>query len=88
MRLSRNPAHVSSWQSRNEGEDQYAGAIRTPVHIFSFSGFPEHLDEAAMLVVGVRSRELTIVQAEEIAAVSKNVCFPLLMEKCNVIPFD
>src|ERR1041385_4424544 len=42
--------HQSSWESRNEHEEQFGGAIRTRYHlILSFSGLPELTDEALML---------------------------------------
>ena len=51
-RLVSNPRHVSSWQSQNESEGKYAGAVRVRDLILSFSGFPALWDEACMLAVG------------------------------------
>jgi hypothetical protein len=49
-RLAANAGHVSSWQSRDESQNRYGGAIRTGKFILSFSGFPEDWDEACMVV--------------------------------------
>ena len=53
--------HTSSFQSRNEAEQKYGGAIylncHTNISIFSFSGMPELIDEAMMLVLAERLRQ-------------------------------
>ena len=49
--LASHADHVSSWQSRNEAEDKWGGAIKTKDFIFSFSGLPEMWDEACMVAV-------------------------------------
>lgn len=41
----------TSHESRNPEKNQYGGAIMITPDIFSFSGLPERLDEAAMIVV-------------------------------------
>ena len=50
--------HTTSFQSRNEEENKYGGAIYANYHsnisIFSFSGMPELIDEAMMLVLAKR----------------------------------
>ena len=48
-RLSLNPCHVSSWQSRDEAKHQLGGAIRCGSLTFSLSGLPELGNEAVML---------------------------------------
>ncbi|MBI4091088.1 MAG: hypothetical protein HY422_03615 [Candidatus Komeilibacteria bacterium] len=72
MRLGANPKHESSAQSRNSDKDQYSGAIRARDLIFSFSGFPEDLDEAAMLGIAVYVSQLLPAEAKRIAALSQN----------------
>ncbi|GEM_PF-1678999 len=53
-RLAENPDHKSSWQSRDETKDQWGGAIRAGRYILSFSGFPELVDEAVMLLTALK----------------------------------
>jgi len=47
--------HTTSFQSRDESIDKYGGAIYSNCHIyqhiFSFSGIPELIDEAMMIVL-------------------------------------
>lgn len=62
--------HLLSWQSRNEKEDKWAGAIKTPTHIFSCSGLPELFDEAVMLVSAVKVGHLNIDEAYEMSQIS------------------
>ena len=50
-RLSLHKDHVTSWQSRNETEKKYGGAIRVNDHIFSFSGLLELFDEFLMALL-------------------------------------
>lgn len=75
-RLSNNipiSRHVSSWQSRNTQYEQWGGAIKTPRHIYSFSGFPELYDEAFMLVLACELSHLSVEDAQAIAVTSANV---------------
>jgi len=51
LRLAQFKEHVSSWQSRNESENKWGGAIRVQGLIFSFSGLPEHWDEACAVTL-------------------------------------
>ena len=67
-RLAAHPEHVSSFQSKDKGTNKFPGAIRARHFIFSFSGFPSSVDEAAMLVLAVESDELTFSKAREIAS--------------------
>ncbi len=50
--------HQTSWQSRDEANHKYGGAIRINFSgiglILSFSGYPEHGDEALMLALAVK----------------------------------
>ncbi len=64
--------HVSSWQSRNPEIDQWGGAVRGNRYIRSFSGFPEALDEASMLLHALLCRDMTIDRAQQIARISRN----------------
>ena len=50
-RLAGHPEHGTSYQSRDPARDLWGGAVRAGSHILAFSGLPEHLDEALMLVV-------------------------------------
>lgn len=53
---------VSSWQTRNETEDKYGGAVRAGGYVLSFSGLPELADEAFVLLIatacGIANAEL------------------------------
>jgi hypothetical protein len=42
--------HKLSWQSRNEDEEKWGGAISDGDHIWSFSGLTEAQDEALMIM--------------------------------------
>lgn len=84
-RLFNHPEHKSSFQSRNDTEERYPGAIRTPQHIFSFSGLMWELDEAAMLVLAIKLRELSLEEAREIAQISENLYFEALFNVCEDI---
>ncbi len=76
MRLDRHPDDLSSWGSRNEAEKQYGGAIRVAnEYLFSFSGLPEHGDEAAMLFAGLRLEFIDRDYARRIASISSNQTF-------------
>ena len=72
-RLFANTAHVSSFQSRNEKLDRWAGAIRClfPL-ILSFSGLPELADEALMIYVAYRAGWINAEMGERIAQISDN----------------
>lgn len=77
-RLAGNPEHRSSFQSADlhlpaAERTRFAGSIRVGADlIFSFSGLPELLDEAVMLVLAVRTKFLSREEAAEIAMISKN----------------
>ena len=88
------PEHDSSWQSRDEGAEQYGGAIVAPTvdftdgsvlgFILSFSGLPEHGDEALMLYAGIKSANLSRDRALKMAHESGNPFFEPLMETLGV----
>lgn len=77
-RLVSHPDHRSSFQSADlelsaHQRKCFAGSIRVAADvIFSFSGLPELLDEAIMLVLAVRTKFLSREEAAEIAAISSN----------------
>jgi len=48
-RLGKNTGDISSFQSRNPDNRQWAGAVRGSHVIISFSGLPELIDEALVL---------------------------------------
>lgn len=75
LRLAENPLHQSSWQSRNESKMKYGGAVRGRTFIFSFSGLPEKLDEAAMLTLAVEAGDLDHSSAFAIAQTNGNEFF-------------
>lgn len=83
LRLAGHPSTCSSWQTRNLGENKFSGAIRGRLHILSFSGFPELLDEAAMLVLAIETRQLDITEATLIAQMSGNSYFSELQLKVD-----
>lgn len=80
-RLQNSPHDHTSYQSRNEANLQYGGAIRGSNYIFSFSGFPELVDEAAMLVGAVLAGELVSEKAHDLAELSNNPHYVALMRK-------
>ncbi len=76
QRLANNPLHVSSWQSRNEGEEKYGGAIRVNDSLFfGFSGLPELLDEAVVLTSAVMSADMTLCNVQLVVRASNNYDF-------------
>lgn len=79
-RLARHADHILSWQSRNKDKNQWGGAVRTPHCIFSFSGLTEMADEALMIMVAQRMREISTVkgQAASMASISGNKIWPLI----------
>ncbi len=50
QRLACHSTHLSSWQSRDPKEQKWGGAIRAK-YIVSFSGLPEHADEALCIAI-------------------------------------
>jgi hypothetical protein len=74
-RLFRKKRHLSSWQSRNEKANKYAGAICAGPLIFSFSGLSELVDEAAMLLIAFDLGVISLRTYRRIAKISAN---PLL----------
>lgn len=45
--------HIFSRQSRNPEENRWGGSVVTGDYILSFSGFPERVDEAMMVLLGI-----------------------------------
>ena len=79
LRLLSRPDDVSSFQSRDESEQRWGGAIRAGSYILSFSGLPELMDEALMLAVALHLGLIDRVEAERIAALSHNPFFARLI---------
>lgn len=50
--------HVASYQSRNEPDDKWGGAVLGDRFIYSFSGFPEIYDEAISLAVAHKRKDM------------------------------
>lgn len=76
-RLAEHDGHLSSFQSADlevsdSQRSKYAGAVRAGNRILSFSGLPELLDEAIVLVVGVQLHYFGKEYAERVAGISKN----------------
>jgi hypothetical protein len=65
-RLFQHPDHHLSRSSRDPALDQWGGAVRGKHHLLSFSGLPEHLDEAFMFLLAGEFDELTNKQIYEI----------------------
>jgi hypothetical protein len=63
---------VSSWESRNPEERKWGSAIVAGGLIISFSGLKELIDEAVVLVLGLRLSWLTYGEAANIAQISGN----------------
>lgn len=74
-RLNQHPDQVSSYQSRDEKQDRWGGAIATRNYYLSFSGLPELCDEALTLIVARTLGLLNDRQARRIAGISKNRLF-------------
>ena len=92
VRLSQNPTHVSSFQSR-DGENKFGGAVRTLNGlIYSFSGFPELVDEALVLSLmrlGAKFKDKDSIETiknhcDSIAGLSKNPFYPVLARWCDL----
>ena len=79
-RLALHYEHCLSFESRDPGLDRWGGAVRTRNGILSFSGFPEDLDEAAMLVLSLVIEGLSEEDAARFAQLSQNQYFPKLQE--------
>lgn len=62
----------TSYQTRNPAEDKWGGAIRVGKYIFSFSGFPELVDEAVMIVLALRLRIINLETAKRLGSYSNN----------------
>ncbi len=80
--------HTSSFQSRNVEEDKYGGSIylnaQTTVLILSFSGMPELIDEAMMLVLAEKIRKEIVKPIwTKIEACDRNQYWELLLKKVN-----
>ena len=75
-----NKNHLSSWQSKMEEEELYAGAIATNDFILSFSGLPQLLDEATMLVTALAFSWANYHEVLTIAELSDNPFFDALKE--------
>lgn len=82
--LNRSRGHRTSWESRDEEQDRYAGAILGSELIFSFSGFPPDYDEAAMLVTAIMYGQLATNPAVELAAISQNDKYERLLRRCGI----
>ena len=71
--------HELSWQSRDESKERYGGAVcvSSPMEafFFGFSGLPEVVDEAAMLLAAAKAGCISLDNARELAEISENSFF-------------
>lgn len=65
--------HSTSWQSKNEAAEQYGGAIVVGDYIFSFSGYPQLIDQITMLTTAVCTGNLSRAHADRICSESGGV---------------
>ncbi len=73
LRLQFNEDHRSSWQSRNEDESKWGGAVRiSNGDIYSFSGLPEHGDEALTMGLAYLQGYLNDDDIVQLSAISCN----------------
>ena len=80
-RLFHHPKHISSWQSRDPEKEKRGGAIVGSELIISFSGLPELLDEAAVIVFAKFFGWISDKQTEKIANASNNLLYAYLKNK-------
>ena len=67
--------HNLSRQSRNPALEHWTGSVRTPRFIFSFSGFQEDVDEAAMIVSPLVLGEISQDEAQSLVDIGRNRSF-------------
>ena len=79
-RLFINKTHVSSFQSRDIANKKYGGAITFPNLIISFSGLPELVDEAVMLVLAYKLGWMDWAGVQNIITISQNPFFEKFAE--------
>lgn len=77
VRLSRWTQHVSSWQSKNDVEFKFGGAIRGNKYLYSFSGFPEWVDESVTIITAKACDGLSDERVAEILRASGNPVYNL-----------
>lgn len=63
---------ISSWQNRSPEDRKYGGAILANDMIFSFSGFPELIDEAIVTVLAFELGQIDISMVHRIVNISTN----------------
>lgn len=87
MRLAQNKHHKSSFESRIPENSKWGGAIRGHQYIYSFSGFPEIVDEASMLLTALLLDDLTHDEAYIIATQNKTrQTFETMLHEYNHTP--
>jgi hypothetical protein len=80
-RLFHHQKHISSWQSRDSEKGRWGGAIIANELIISFSGLPELIDEAAVILFAMFFGWISSKQAEKIAKISNNFFYAYLKNK-------
>lgn len=85
LRLSRGPLfHNSSYETRNEANEQYGGAVRGKNYFLGISGFArEHEDEAVAMAALVLHKQMDEAVAMDIATITKNKMFEQLLADCR-----
>lgn len=71
-RLAAHPNHLSSFESADEDEGKYPGAIRGDNFLWSLSALPALWDEACMLSLALRVNEISVERVRKIIEISKN----------------
>jgi hypothetical protein len=72
LRISQNPGHISSWQSRDFDNKKYGGGIITSLYIIAYSGDKEHHDEAICVAVAKELGQINVDDALAISVISQN----------------
>lgn len=82
QRLIARPDTMSSYQTRLPGYGKWGGAIASRGGIvLSFSGLPEHADEALMLALGHDLKLVTLIEGSVISQLSNNQIYPHLIHR-------
>ena len=80
-RLLKNKDSLSSWQITNESKFENGGAVIAHDFSLSFSGLPELIDEAVVLVTALVFGWLSEKEAKEISGISGNSYFEELKDR-------
>ncbi len=81
VRYYRGQGHNSSWQSRDEKQKKYGGAIVAGNLIVSFSGLPERGDEVVVLILAYTMNWANFNDITTIAKQNENPLFDPFYQK-------